>query len=50
MNGFRWQGYYGAFSVSRGHLPKVKRYILNQKTHHANGELWESAETILLED
>jgi len=32
--GFTWQIGYGAFSISRGHLERVKRYIINQKQHH----------------
>ena len=47
---FRWQGYYGAFTVSRSHLPKVKWYVLSQKEHHANGQLWPVAETMFLPD
>jgi len=34
VEGFTWQIGYGAFSVSRGHLERVKRYIINQKQHH----------------
>jgi REP element-mobilizing transposase RayT len=34
---FRWQEGYGAFSVSRSHLPRVIAYINNQKQHHAAG-------------
>ena len=32
---FRWQGGYGAFSVSTSKVPIVKRYIQRQKIHHA---------------
>jgi len=31
---FYWQNGYGAFSVSRGHVDRVKRYIERQKIHH----------------
>jgi len=31
---FRWQGGYGAFSVSHSQLASVKDYIANQQTHH----------------
>jgi putative transposase len=31
---FSWQEGYGAFSYSRDDLPKVIRYIQNQKEHH----------------
>jgi REP element-mobilizing transposase RayT len=35
--GFKWQGSYGAFSVSETDVPRVRRYIENQKAHHASG-------------
>jgi REP element-mobilizing transposase RayT len=41
---FRWQGAYGAFSVSPQHLREVADYILHQREHHALGALkaeWE---------
>jgi REP element-mobilizing transposase RayT len=31
---FAWQTGYGSFTVSRGHLEKVCRYIERQETHH----------------
>lgn len=34
---FKWQGGYGAFSVSKRHLPAVRNYVLNQEQHHAEG-------------
>lgn len=33
-NKFSWARGYGAFSVSRSHYNKVKKYILNQEEHH----------------
>ncbi len=33
---FRWQDGYGAFSVGHTQLNSVKRYITNQKAHHAS--------------
>ena len=33
---FKWQGAYGAFTVSKRSVPQVQAYILNQKTHHAD--------------
>ncbi len=36
---FAWQNGYGAFSVSYGHVPKVKGYVLRQKQHHASHSL-----------
>jgi putative transposase len=42
---FKWQGSYGAFSVSRPQIDKVAEYIANQKQHHADGgTLWPDAE------
>jgi len=31
---FAWQDGYGAFSVSKSHLPEVAEYIQNQREHH----------------
>ncbi|MDB4950384.1 MAG: transposase IS200-family protein [Gemmatimonadetes bacterium] len=36
---FRWQGGYGAFTVSRAVLPRVRDYVLNQEQHHGAGSL-----------
>lgn len=33
---FYWQGGYGAFSVSPGHVAALIEYIENQHAHHAN--------------
>jgi putative transposase len=41
---FKWQGAYGAVSVSRHHVPLVSDYIARQREHHADGSLvpeWE---------
>jgi REP element-mobilizing transposase RayT len=41
---FKWQGTYGAFSVSPAHLEEVRAYVQRQKEHHASGEVrtdWE---------
>ena len=37
---FRWQGGYGALSVSNSHVKRVVRYIRNQKRHHTEQKLW----------
>ena len=37
--GFRWQGGYGAFSVSKRLLPLVKDYVLRQEEHHRMGKI-----------
>lgn len=31
---FKWQGSYGAFTVSHNHLDRVANYIRNQRLHH----------------
>lgn len=36
---FRWQGHYGAFSVSRWDIDRACRYVQQQKRHHAEGTL-----------
>ena len=36
---FKWQGSYGAFSVSRTHVPVVRNYVLNQERHHRENDL-----------
>jgi len=44
QDGFKWQGTYGAFSVSRQELEPVLAYIEHQKEHHARRSLigdWE---------
>lgn len=41
---FKWQGAYRAFSVGSDAVPSVRKYIDNQKQHHADGSLltdWE---------
>lgn len=45
---FSWQHSYGVFSVGQGGVPKVVTYIANQKTHHADSELWDNWEQIPL--
>lgn len=41
---FKWQGSYGAFTVSRWDVDKIGGYVQNQKQHHADATLlseWE---------
>ncbi len=41
---FKWQGSYGAFTVSHGEIDRVANYIRNQKQHHAQKNIipqWE---------
>ena len=37
---FKWQGSYGAFTVSRWDLDKIIQYVKRQKEHHAANDLW----------
>jgi REP element-mobilizing transposase RayT len=41
---FKWQGGYGAFTVSHAVLPRVREYVLNQENHHRYGTTIETAE------
>jgi putative transposase len=43
---FHWQAEYAVFSFSEKSLPKVVRYIRNQKKHHAEGSLIDAFERI----
>jgi REP element-mobilizing transposase RayT len=36
---FKWQGAYGAFTVSENMLPTITAYITNQKKHHAENTI-----------
>lgn len=46
---FKWQGFYGAFTVSRWDEDKVKQYIKRQKEHHAVDDLWPEWEEMVEE-
>ncbi|HEX8693915.1 MAG TPA: IS200/IS605 family transposase [Longimicrobium sp.] len=41
---FKWQGGYGAFTVSRRLVPQARDYVLNQERHHRDGTLVPAAE------
>jgi putative transposase len=41
---FKWQGAYGAFTVAKADVPRVKTYIEAQKEHHVSGEVWQEWE------
>jgi REP element-mobilizing transposase RayT len=43
---FRWQGGYGAFSVSRWDVEMIIGYIQRQKEHHRRAELRQELEEI----
>jgi hypothetical protein len=47
---FKWQGAYGAFTVSRDRVKSVTDYINNQKTHHAARSLIEDWERCEIEE
>ncbi|HEV2851493.1 MAG TPA: IS200/IS605 family transposase [Thermoanaerobaculia bacterium] len=47
MSRFDWQTGYGAFSVSESQLPKVRRYIQNQESHHKNVSFQDELITLL---
>jgi putative transposase len=42
--GFKWQGSYGAFSVSPDGLEALEAYIKNQEVHHRDGSAWAEME------
>ncbi len=41
---FKWQGAYGAFTVSKNAVKGVAEYVLNQKQHHAALDVWDEWE------
>jgi putative transposase len=41
---FKWQGAYGAFSVSKRHVPLVREYVLRQAEHHRDLSLYPQLE------
>ncbi len=47
---FKWQGGYGAFTVSKRSIDSVSDYIRNQKARHANGQLIAELERVDGED
>jgi REP element-mobilizing transposase RayT len=48
--GFKWQGTYGAFSVSPDDIDRVCDYIQRQKEHHARGSTVPEWERCMEED
>jgi putative transposase len=42
--GFKWQGGYGVHTVSPANVSTVRRYVENQKQHHAENTLLPDAE------
>jgi len=47
---FKWQGGYGAFTVSKNGVKAVENSIANQKKHHAEKGLVEDWERCEIED
>jgi len=47
IQGFKWQVGYGAFSVSKSAVEKVKRYIKNQEKHHSKSAFDEEYKQLL---
>jgi REP element-mobilizing transposase RayT len=43
---FKWQGGYGAFTVSKSLVPRVRDYVLDQERHHREGTLVPAAEPV----
>ena len=41
---FKWQGGYGAFSVSKRHVPMIRSYVTRQEEHHREQRLFELLE------
>jgi REP element-mobilizing transposase RayT len=44
---FKWQGSYGAFTVSHSDVERVINYIERQKEHHKLNDLWPEWEETL---
>jgi putative transposase len=38
-NFFKWQGYYGAFTIAKNQMPRVRHYVLHQEEHHRTDRL-----------
>jgi REP element-mobilizing transposase RayT len=43
-NAFKWQGGYGAFTLTKRAVPLVRSYVLNQAEHHRQGTLYRELE------
>ncbi len=43
---FKWQGFYGAFSVSRWDVEKIQTYVQRQKEHHETSTLIPELESV----
>lgn len=47
LNYFQWQAGYGAFSIGRSQLDRVKNYIAGQKDHHRKQSFQDEFRTLL---
>jgi REP element-mobilizing transposase RayT len=47
---FQWQGGYGAFTVDRTSVNRIRNYVLNQKQHHSEKRTDEDWETTWIDD
>jgi hypothetical protein len=43
---FKWQRYYGAFTLAKRQVPHVRDYVLRQEEHHRTGRLSQPLERI----
>jgi putative transposase len=41
---FRWQGGYGAFTLTKRAVPHVRAFVMNQEAHHHAGTLYRELE------
>jgi REP element-mobilizing transposase RayT len=41
---FKWQGGYGAFTLTKRAVPHVRQYVLNQEAHHRDNTLYRDLE------
>jgi REP element-mobilizing transposase RayT len=46
---FKWQGAYGAFTLSKDDVTRVRAYIERQKDHHRTQDLWQEWEATTVE-
>jgi putative transposase len=47
---FKWQGSYGAFSISQRDVEMVRRYVYRQEEHHRTGRLNAMLERTMIAD
>jgi REP element-mobilizing transposase RayT len=47
---FKWQGGYGAFTLSRWDVDQIAAYVLKQKEHHASSKVLPEFEETLIDN